>query len=157
MARKEMSMHSKIFYPLAGAALLLSTGLATAQMKQETTPATPAAKPESAMPAAKPSPAAKPESAMTSHETKVTLTEDQAKTWIDKPIYSSDGKEIGEVVAFKRGADNTVLELHADIGGLLGLGETRVKVSPDQFKLQNDRVVLNMTEAQAKNLPKVES
>jgi hypothetical protein len=151
MARKEMSMHRKIIYPLAGAALLLSTGLATAQMKQETTPATPAAKPERA------TPPAKPESAMPSHEAKVTLTEEQAKTWIDKPIYSSDGKEIGEVVAFKRGADNTVLELHADIGGLLGLGETRVKVSPQQFKLQNDRVVLDMTEAQAKDLPKVES
>jgi len=147
-------MYRKLLYPVAGAALLLGTGLATAQMKQETTPATPAVKPESA----KPGTAMKaPESAMKAHEAKITLTEAQAKSWIDKPVYSSDGKEIGEVVAFKRGADNTVQELHADIGGLLGLGETRVKVTPAQFKLQNDRVVLNMTEAQAKNLPKVKS
>ena len=76
---------------------------------------------------------------------------------MDKPIYSSDGKQIGEVVTFKRGADNVVLELHADIGGMLGIGETRVKLMPQQFTLQNDRVVLNMTEAQAKNLPRVES
>jgi hypothetical protein len=147
MARRVTSVHSKVLYPIVGAALLLSTGLATAQMKQETTPATPAAKPEST----------KPGSAMQAQEAKITLTDEQAESWVDKPVYSSDGKEVGEVVAFKRGADNTVLELHADMGGLLGLGETRVKVTPAQFKLQNDRVVLSMTEAQAKNLPKAES
>ena len=147
-------MHKTLLYSVAGAALLLSTGLATAQMKQDTTPATPAVKPESA----KPGTAMKaPAGAMTTHEAKITLSDAQAKSWIDKPVYSSDGKEIGEVVAFKRGADNTVQELHADIGGLLGLGETRVKVTPAQFKLQTDRIVLNMTEAQAKNLPKVKS
>jgi hypothetical protein len=85
----------------------------------------------------------------------LTLTEQQANSWIDKPVYSSDGKEVGEIVSFNRGADNKVTEMHADIGGLLGLGETRVKIAPSQFKLEGDRAVLNMTEAQAKNLPKV--
>jgi hypothetical protein len=47
--------------------------------------------------------------------------------------------------------------MHLDVGGTLGMGETRVKAMPQQFKLQNDRVVLSLTEAQAKNLPKVES
>lgn len=83
------------------------------------------------------------------------LTADQAKTWIDKTVYSSDNKKIGEVAAFARGADNTVTEMHADIGGFLGLGETRVKLVPAQFKLQGDRVVLSVTADQAKNLPKV--
>lgn len=86
----------------------------------------------------------------------VTLTEDQAKEWVDKAVYSSDGKEIGEVYEFKRTADNKVTELHADIGGFLGMGETRVKLSPSEFKLQGDRVVLNITEEQAKALPKIE-
>lgn len=86
----------------------------------------------------------------------VTLTEDQAKEWVDKAVYSSDGKEIGEVYEFKRTADNKVTELHADIGGFLGMGETRVKLSPSEFKLQGDRVVLNLTEEQAKALPKIE-
>ncbi len=85
----------------------------------------------------------------------LTLTEEQANSWIDKPVYSSDGKEVGEIVAFNRGADNRVTEMHADIGGLLGLGETRVTIAPSQFKLEGDRAVLNMTEAEAKNLPKV--
>jgi hypothetical protein len=37
------------------------------------------------------------------------------------------------------------------------MGETRVKIMPTQFKLQGDRVVLNLTQEQAKTLPKVES
>jgi PRC-barrel domain len=123
---------------IAGAALLFCAGLAQAQ----TTPTTPQSPPPEAT---------KPDTA------KITLTEEQAKTWIDKRVFSSDGKEIGEVAAFKRAADNTVLEMHADIGGLLGMGETRVSVTPAQFKLQNDRVVLTLTEQQAKALPKVKN
>ena len=83
------------------------------------------------------------------------LTEQEAKSWIDKPVYSNDGKKLGEVAAFQRGADNTISEMHADIGGFLGIGETRVKLTPAQFKLQSDRVLIDMTAAQAKDLPKV--
>lgn len=129
-------MYAKLIYPVIGAVLLVGSGLATAQTTTEPAPQKDAA--------------AKPES------TKVTLTEGQAKSWLNRPVYSSDGKEIGEVAAFKRAADNTVLEMHADIGGTLGIGETRVKLTPQQFKLQTDRIVLNMTEAAAKSLPKVE-
>lgn len=83
------------------------------------------------------------------------LTAQEALAWVDKPVYSSDGKKLGEVVAFLRSADNTVNEMHADIGGFLGIGETRVKLAPAQFKLQTDRVVLDVTAAQAKDLPKI--
>jgi hypothetical protein len=124
---------------LAGTALLLSAGLAAAQTTPPTTPQSP------------------PPAAMKSDVPKVTLTEQQAKSWIDKPVFSSDGKKLGEVAAFKRAADDTVLEMHADIGGLLGFGQTRVSVTPAQFKLQNDRVILNLTEKQAKELPKVKN
>jgi len=86
----------------------------------------------------------------------VTLTEQQAKEWIDKRVFSSDGKELGEVAEFMRGTDNKVTALHADLGGFLGMGETRVKLAPSEFKLQGDRVVLSITEAQAKALPKME-
>ena len=86
----------------------------------------------------------------------VTMTEDQAKGWVDKVVYSSDNKNIGEVVEFKRGSDNKVTELHADLGGFLGMGETRVKLMPSEFKLEGERVVLNITEEQAKALPKLE-
>jgi hypothetical protein len=85
----------------------------------------------------------------------MTLTAQEEKTWFDKPVYSSDGTKIGNVAAFARGTDNSISEMHADIGGFLGLGETRVRLMPAQFKLQGDRVVLAVTAAQAKDLPKV--
>ena len=123
---------------LVGAALLFA-GMAQAQTTPQPAPQSPPA-------------ATKPETAKTT-----TLTEEQAKSWIDKQVFSSDGKEIGEVAGFKRAADNAVQEMHVDIGGMLGIGETRVSVTPAQFKLQGDRVVLSLTEAQAKALPKVKN
>ena len=62
-------------------------------------------------------PSTPPAAAATPSPTAMMLTADQAKLWIDKPVYSSDGKKIGEVAAFARGTDNTVNEMHADIGG----------------------------------------
>jgi hypothetical protein len=85
----------------------------------------------------------------------ITLTAEQAKSWVDKPVYSSDGTKIGEVAAFARGTDDKVSEMHADIGGYFGLGETRVRLMPAQFKLAGDRVTIEMTAAQAKDLPRV--
>ena len=84
------------------------------------------------------------------------LTEEQAKVWIDKPVYTSDGNNIGAVAAIARGTDDTVTEMHADIGGFLGIGKTRVRLTPAQFTLQSDRVVLSVTAEQAKTLPTVE-
>ncbi len=87
----------------------------------------------------------------------ITLTDDQARGWIDKVVYDSDGKKFGEVAAFARDGSGKVTEMHADTGGFLGLGRTRVRVMPSQFKLIDDRAVLSLTAEQAKALPKVES
>jgi hypothetical protein len=138
---KEAFMSKAIIYPMAAAALLVGAGVASAQT---TTP-----KSNTEPPAAS--------TTTTADVAKVTLTEAQAQSWVDKPVYDSDNKQIGEIVAFKRGADNVVTELHADIGGMMGMGETRVKLTPAQFKLQGARVILNLTQDQAKNLPKVAS
>ena len=86
----------------------------------------------------------------------LALTEQDARAWIDKPIYSSDGQKLGEVVAFLRTADNKVSELQANIGGFLGIGEHRIRLAPSQFSLHSDRVVLDLTAAQAKELPKIQ-
>jgi hypothetical protein len=131
-----------------------TTPPATTQDKsQSTTPSTPSATQDKS---AAPSTQTGTQPAAQDQASAVTLTEDQAKEWVDKTVYSSDGKEIGEVYEFKRAADNKVTELHADIGGFLGMGETRIKLTPSEFKLQGDRVVLNITEEQAKALPKIE-
>ena len=83
------------------------------------------------------------------------LVESEAKQWIDKPIYSSDDKKIGEVRALIRDTAGNVTELQADIGGFLGLGKSHVRVTPAQFKFGTDRVILSMTSEQAKLLPKL--
>jgi len=86
----------------------------------------------------------------------LALTEQAAKVWVDRPVYSSDGQKLGEVAAFLRTADNKVTELQADIGGFLGIGEHRIRLAPAQFSLHSDRVVLDLTAAQAKELPKIQ-
>jgi hypothetical protein len=85
----------------------------------------------------------------------LSLTSQEAEAWIGKPVYSSDGKKLGEVAAFQRSSDNKVTEMHADIGGFLGLGEHRIRLMPTQITLQSDRVVLDLTSEQAKQLPKI--
>ena len=85
----------------------------------------------------------------------LTLTEAQEKSWVDKVVYSSDGVNLGEVAAFAKDGSGKVTELHADIGGFLGMGETRVRLMPAQFSMAQDRVILSLTSEQAKNLPKI--
>lgn len=128
---------------------LLASGLAfgaVAQTKSDA-PALPAAGAQETT-----SPSLKTEQKITD----LVLTDQQANAWVGKPVYSSDNKKIGQVVAFARGADNVVSEMHADIGGFLGLGETRVKLTADQIGLEEGRIVLDATAAQAKDLPKLE-
>ena len=115
----------------------------------QTTPTQPSTTPSVTLPA----PSVNLPSASSSSS--MMLTADEAKNWVGKPIYSSDDKKIGEVIAFDRGNDNAVKEMQAGIGGFLGMGETHVRVMPEQFKLLGDRVLLNLTSAQAKDLPKV--
>ena len=85
----------------------------------------------------------------------LSLTSQEAQTWIGKPVYSSDGKKLGEIAAFERAASNEVSAMDANIGGFMGFGEHRIRLASAQFSLKSDRVVLNLTAAQAKELPKV--
>jgi len=101
-------------------------------------------------------PAAAPDTASIQRGTSLALTEQEARAWIDRPVYSSDGQKLGEVAAFLRTADNKVNEMQANIGGFLGIGEHRIGLTPAQFTLHSDRVVLDMTAAQAKELPKIQ-
>jgi hypothetical protein len=128
-------------------AAALATALTATATAQDTKTMTP--------PGTTSSPMATP-STPTAAAAGLVLTEQEGKDWIDKPIYSSDGVKLGEVVVFQRDPGNRVLGMHADIGGFLGYLQTRVSLLPAQFKLQGDRVVLGMTAEQAKSLPKVQ-
>ncbi len=92
---------------------------------------------------------------VTMTDTGAALTAKEVEAWIGKPVYSNDGTKLGEVALIERDAGNNVTEIRADIGGYLGLGQHRIKLAPAQFRMQSDRVVLHLTAAQAKELPKV--
>ena len=135
------------------AVLVLAASAANAQTPPSTAPSgTPSNTPAQAA-APSPAPAAAPSA--TTALGAPTLTDEQAETWVGKTIYSSDQKNMCEVVSFQRDSSGKVTEMQADIGGFLGFGETRVRVPADQFKLDGEKVVLNLNPEQAKALPKV--
>ncbi len=85
------------------------------------------------------------------------VTEASKKEWIGKSVYSSDGKNLGEVADLKTGPDNKLTNLEADIGGFLGFGATRVSIGADKIKdLKTDRIVLSVNEADTHDLPRVQ-
>jgi len=48
-------------------------------------------------------------------------------------------------------------EFYVDLGGFLAIGETRVRISSDEVqKVKGDRIVLRLTEVEARNLPPVD-
>lgn len=150
------------FITIFAAASMAISGAALAQTKAPA-PASPPATPPAAVEVKPPlstatkdaTSATKDTAAAASKASTPMLTDEQAKAWINKVVYSSDDKNLGEVAAFKRDTAGNVTEMHADIGGFLGLGETRVRLMPSEFKFVNDRVVLNVTAEQAKTLPKI--
>lgn len=85
----------------------------------------------------------------------LSLSMQEGENWIKKPVYSNDGKKIGAVASFQRDADNKVVGMHADIGGYFGFGSSRVDLTTSQFRLQGDRVELDLTAAEVKALPVV--
>jgi hypothetical protein len=129
---------------------VLATAIAHPALAQTTTvtPVAPAISATEAPTTTTPAPAAESMPIM-------TLTQQEAEDWIGKPVYSGDGKDLGEVAAFTRGDDNSVMEMHADIGGFLGFGQHRISLTPEQFNLNDDRATLVMSSVEASKLPAV--
>jgi len=71
-----------------------------------------------------------------------------SEAWIGRAVYSNDGKNVGEVAAISGDS------LYVDVGGFLGIGESRVLLDERQLAaVQPDRITLKMTEAEVKSLP----
>lgn len=83
------------------------------------------------------------------------LTAQDAKGWTGKPVFSSDGKELGKVTRIESTPDNKVAQLWADIGAGTGSGQHPVILPPTRFSLESGKVVLDMTASQASKLPKM--
>jgi hypothetical protein len=78
------------------------------------------------------------------------LSATQAQAWVGKPVYSSDGANVGDVAVLQRDDDNKITWMNANVGGFLGMGKHQIKLLPAQINLEVDRVVLNLTAAQVK-------
>ena len=142
----------KIFIPVITAATLLMSTAAFAQTTPSPTAPSPAVPSSPSTP-----PAVTPATPVAPGGSVSSMTEEQAKSWIDKSVYASDNKNVGDVAAIQRDSSGKVTEIHADVGGFLGIGTSRIRVMPSQFSLQGDRVVLNVPSDQVKGLPKVEA
>ena len=143
----------KKLIPATAVAALFAATSAFAQTTPPTAPSTPPAvndtKPMETTPT---TPSVRP----TQVQTAPTMTEAEAKALIDANVVSSDNKTVGEVAAIQRSADGRVTELHADVGGFLGIGETRVRLMPSQFTVSNKQINLMLTSEQVSALPKIE-
>jgi opacity protein-like surface antigen len=82
------------------------------------------------------------------------LTSLEAQAWIGKPVYSSDGQKVGDVLYIQRDDDNKITWMNANVGGFLGVDKHQIKLKPEQINLQTGRVVLDLTATQVKEHPK---
>jgi hypothetical protein len=150
---------SRLLPAVAIAALFAGSAAVAQTTSPGGTPSTSPSAPSVTSPTSPTAPAEKraaPSGSMNGAASEHTMTDAEAKTWIDKAVYSSDEKNVGDVAAIQRDPSGKVTSIQADVGGFLGLGATRVKIMPSQFKLAGDRIVLDLTSDQVKQLPKVE-
>lgn len=69
------------------------------------------------------------------------------------PAFSSDGKNLGQVVRVERGPDGKIQSIHIQAGRLLGLGEKTIAIDGSKVERLLDRVRIMMTGDQIRNLP----
>lgn len=70
------------------------------------------------------------------------------------PVYSSDNKNLGQVVEVIKGPDDNVQSIRVDIGRVLGLGTKVVTITADKLeRLPGIRLLLS--EAEVRSLPEV--
>ena len=75
-----------------------------------------------------------------------------SEDWVGRSVFSSDGKELGKVASIE--TDGAIF---VDLGGFLGLGATRTRIAADKIQsVTEDRIMLGLTEGEAKNLPGAE-
>lgn len=69
------------------------------------------------------------------------------------PVYSSDEKDLGQVVEVARGPDGKIQSIQVEVGRFLGLGNRVVTINADAIEQLADRVRLRMAGDQIRSLP----
>ena len=75
--------------------------------------------------------------------------------WVGQPVYSREGGYLGDVAALN---EDDHSEIYVDIAGFLALGETTVRILPEELlHVRADGLVLRLTEPEARRLPPAET
>jgi hypothetical protein len=69
------------------------------------------------------------------------------------PAFSSDGKNLGQVVQVERGPDGKIQSVQIQVGRLLGLGEKTVTIDGAKIEQLADRIRVMMNSDQIRTLP----
>ena len=69
------------------------------------------------------------------------------------PAFSSDGKNLGQVVHVERGPDGKIQSVQIQVGRLLGLGEKTITIDGSKLEQLADRIRVMMNSDQIRNLP----
>ncbi len=68
-------------------------------------------------------------------------------------VFSSDGKDVGQVVEAVRGPDGKIRSVQIQIGRLLGIGDKVVGIDADRLQELGDRIRLELGADQVRSLP----
>jgi hypothetical protein len=68
------------------------------------------------------------------------------------PVYSSDNKNLGQVVEVIKGPDNKVQSIQVDIGRVLGLGTKVITITADKLE-RLPGIKIQLSEAEVRSLP----
>ena len=69
------------------------------------------------------------------------------------PVFSSDGKNLGQVAQVERGPDGKIQSVQIQIGRLLGIGEKTITIDGSKLEQLQDRIRLMMSSDQVRSLP----
>ena len=73
------------------------------------------------------------------------------------PVFSSDGKNLGQVVQVERGPDGKIQSVQIQVGHLLGIGEKTIAIDGSKLEQLQDRIRLMMSSDQVRALPEAKS
>jgi sporulation protein YlmC with PRC-barrel domain len=69
------------------------------------------------------------------------------------PVFSSDGKNFGQVVQVERSPDGKIQSIQIQVGRLLGLGEKTITIDGSRIEQLGDRIRAMMSADQIRQLP----
>jgi hypothetical protein len=73
-------------------------------------------------------------------------------TLVGTPVFSSDNKNLGQVVEVTKGPDDKIQSIQVDIGRMLGIGSKVVTVTADKFE-HLPGIKLQLSEKDVRSLP----